>query len=224
MPRAKPKHTLTPKQERFALEWLVDFNATQAAIRAGYSPRTANEQGAALLAKPSIHALVQRKRQQLMHRTELTAERIIEEYRRIALADARSVMSWGPGGVLIKRSEDLTDEEAAAISEVSEVPTKEGTVFRVKFHSKTEALKALSQHLGLFDGHQGDGLAANVTTINNTLVVAASVADLATVARILQEAGVFALPSGTPAPIVEGEVRDVTPGVNGNGTNGNSHA
>ena len=53
---------MTAKQERFVEEYLIDLNATQAAIRAGYSPKTANEQGARLLAKVSVQTAISRLR------------------------------------------------------------------------------------------------------------------------------------------------------------------
>ncbi len=155
----RTKSGLTPKQERFALEWLIDFNATQAAVRAGYSPRTANEQGARLLAKASVQALVAKQRDKFMRKADVSKERVIEEYRRIAFAEPRAVMTWGPSGVILKESSELTEDEAAAVAEVAEVPTREGVAVRIKMHSKTEALKALAQHLGLFDGHTGEGAA-----------------------------------------------------------------
>lgn len=54
-----PKRLLTPKQDMFVREYLIDLNATQAAIRAGYSAKTANEQGARLLAHVSVKAAIQ---------------------------------------------------------------------------------------------------------------------------------------------------------------------
>ncbi len=77
---------LTPKQERFVAEYLIDLNATQAAIRAGYSARTANEQGARLLAKASIKTAIQVLQAERANRVELTAEwvltRLMNEARR----------------------------------------------------------------------------------------------------------------------------------------------
>ena len=76
--------TLTPKQQRFVEEYLVDFNATRAAARAGYSPRTANEQGARLLAKASVCEAVEAGKAELAERTLVTAEEVIEGLKREA--------------------------------------------------------------------------------------------------------------------------------------------
>ncbi len=70
--------TLNPKQARFVEEYLVDLNATQAAIRAGYSKKTANEQGARLLAKVSVRKAVAEARQARSERTEITQDEVIE--------------------------------------------------------------------------------------------------------------------------------------------------
>ncbi len=70
---------LTPKQSTFVDEYLVDMNATQAAIRAGYSPRTANEQGAQLLAKLSIQEAIARHVKAREQRTQITADKVLTD-------------------------------------------------------------------------------------------------------------------------------------------------
>ena len=74
---------LTPKQERFVEEYLVDLNATQAAIRAGYSPKTANEQASAMLAKPSIQEAVQAQRAKVSERTMRTVYDVMADIGRV---------------------------------------------------------------------------------------------------------------------------------------------
>lgn len=68
---------LTPKQQRFVEEYLIDLNATQAAIRAGYSEKTANEQGARLLANVSVAESVQAAVEKRSERTEITADYVL---------------------------------------------------------------------------------------------------------------------------------------------------
>ncbi|MGO4840156.1 terminase small subunit, partial [Rhizobiaceae sp. 2RAB30] len=70
---------LTPKQARFVEEYLIDLNATQAAIRAGYSQRYANDQAAQLLTKPQIRAAIDRKKVSRSERTEVTSDRVLRE-------------------------------------------------------------------------------------------------------------------------------------------------
>jgi phage terminase small subunit len=68
---------LTAKQTNFVEEYLIDLNATQAAIRAGYSEKTANEQGARLLAKVSVHAAVETALAARSQRTEITQDMVV---------------------------------------------------------------------------------------------------------------------------------------------------
>src|SRR5919197_2742959 len=90
--RAKATRSeLTPKQARFCAEYLIDLNATQAAIRAGYSPRTANEQGARLLAHVSIAAAISQAKQAQAERTGITADRVLQEIARLAFVDIRKL-------------------------------------------------------------------------------------------------------------------------------------
>ena len=68
---------LTPKQKRFVSEYLIDLNATQAAIRAGYSQKTANEQGARLLANASVQAAITEAIEQREKRTQITQDYVL---------------------------------------------------------------------------------------------------------------------------------------------------
>jgi len=141
---------LTPKQARFVEEYLVDLNATQAAIRAGYSAKTANEQGARLLANVSVRSALSEAMQSRSKRTEITQDRVLKEIAKIAFGDARAVMKWGPGGVRLKESSELTDDEAAFVSEVSESTSATGGSLKLKTNDKVGALKLLGDHLGMF--------------------------------------------------------------------------
>ena len=91
------KPTLTPRQERFAAEYSKDLNATQAAIRAGYSPQSARTQAADLLTNPNIASAIAEAQAARSRRTEVTADRVVLELARVAFGDPRRVMSWGPG-------------------------------------------------------------------------------------------------------------------------------
>lgn len=75
---------LTEKQKRFCDEYLIDLNATQAAIRAGYSARTANEQGARLLANVSVQEYIARKMAERSRRTGVNQDRVVLELAKIA--------------------------------------------------------------------------------------------------------------------------------------------
>ena len=77
---------------------------------------------------------------------DVTAERVIQEYARIAFADLRRLADWGPNGFVLKLPQDLSDADAAAISEI--VSGSSGP--RIKLYDKKAALDALARHLGLF--------------------------------------------------------------------------
>jgi phage terminase small subunit len=76
---------LTPKQERFVDEYMIDLNATQAAIRAGYSERTAAETGYENLRKPQIADEIAKRQQKHAEKAEMTVEWVLQQYRDIIL-------------------------------------------------------------------------------------------------------------------------------------------
>jgi phage terminase small subunit len=75
---------MTPKQQRFVEEYLIDLNGTQAAIRAGYSARTANEQAARLLANASVADAVREAQAKRSERTEITADYVLKGIHEVA--------------------------------------------------------------------------------------------------------------------------------------------
>lgn len=141
---------LTDKQAAFVAEYLVDLNATQAAIRAGYSERTAYRIGAELLQKTSVAEAIAAGQAKRAQRVEITADRVVAELAKIAFADPRDLMEWGPDGVKLKASADLTEEQAASVAEVSETTTKDGGSLKLKKHDKVKALELLGRHIGMF--------------------------------------------------------------------------
>lgn len=137
---------LTPKQARFVEEYLVDLNATQAAIRAGYSQKMAGRIGFQLLEKTGIQTAIQASQIERSARTGVTADRVVQEIARVAFASLRDVMTWGPAGALVRPDNEITIEAAAAIAEVAE--TKDGV--KVKLHNKIAALEQLAKHVGIY--------------------------------------------------------------------------
>ena len=92
-----PQLGLNPKQQRFVDEYLVDLNATQAAIRAGYSVDTAGSIGHENLKKPEIQLAIAEARKQQQERTGITADRVLREIAHVALADARELVEVKTG-------------------------------------------------------------------------------------------------------------------------------
>jgi phage terminase small subunit len=83
---------LTPKQEAFVKEYLLDLNATQAAIRAGYSAKTAKEQGGRLLTKVPVMRALSKAQIKRAERVEITADMVLQQWWAIATADPNSVV------------------------------------------------------------------------------------------------------------------------------------
>ena len=141
---------MTPKQAMFVQEYLIDLNATRAAIAAGYSPKTAYSIGQRLLKHVEIQGALEEAMKKREQRTEITQDRILRELARIAFADPRNVFEWGPGGVTLRDSASLSDDDAAAVAEVSQTITDSGGSTKGKMYDKQRALELLGRHLGMF--------------------------------------------------------------------------
>jgi phage terminase small subunit len=150
---------LTPKQARFVQEYLIDLNAAQAAIRAGYSAKTARVIGHEILTKPDIAAAIEKAMAERAERTRLTADWVVEELRKLAGANMLDYMKSTPQGDPYLDFSALTRDQGAALHEVTVEDYVEGrgedarAVKRVKFrlHDKQVALVSLGRHLGIFD-------------------------------------------------------------------------
>ena len=141
---------MTPKQERFVQEYLVDLNATRAAIAAGYSKKTAYSIGQENLNKHEIKNAINEAMKKREQRTEITQDRILRELARIAFADPRSIAEWGNGTMTLKDSSSLSDDDAVAVSEVSQTITDGKASIKAKMYDKQRALELLGRHLGMF--------------------------------------------------------------------------
>lgn len=141
---------LTAKQKRFIEEYLIDLNATQAAIRAGYSPNSAREIGYENLNKPHIRAHVDKAIAERSRRTGINAERVIIELARIGLINPGNLINFGMATV---RGEATEDDLAAIQSvKVKTIPTEGGDITEreVRLYDKNRALELLGRHLGMF--------------------------------------------------------------------------
>lgn len=146
---------LTEKQKRFVAEYLIDLNATQAAIRAGYKNADIGRQ---LITKNNVSAAIQAAMGKRAQRTEITQDRVLEELARVAFtngAEFARVVTVRPDDdgppiqcVELTETDQLTPEKRAAISGIKQ--TKFG--IEVAACDKLKALELLGRHLGLFDG------------------------------------------------------------------------
>lgn len=142
--------TLSEKRVAFVREYLVDLNATQAAIRAGYSPRSAASTGERLLRNAEIREAIQQAQRERACRLDVTADGVVRELARIGLSDVRNYVEWGPNGVILRESATLSEDAARAVAEVVQTTNESGVNVRVKLHPKVAALDRLGRHLNLF--------------------------------------------------------------------------
>jgi len=158
--------SLTPKQERFVAEYLIDLNATQAAIRAGYSEKTATEQGSRLLTNVKVQEAIAKGQNKTAAKLEITKERIVEELAKIGFSNMLDYMRAGTDGDPYLDFSNLTREQAAALAEVTVEDFKDGRgedardVRRIKFklHDKKGALVDMAKMLGfMIEKHEHSG-------------------------------------------------------------------
>ena len=147
---------LTEKQKRFVEEYLIDLNATQAAIRAGYSPKTANEQGTQNLAKLSIQDAVAKAMAERSRRTGINQDRVLQELAKLAFVKITDVIDTENA----KIKSGAKEEDLACIQAVKIKPNEWGTEREVKLCDKRSALELLGKHLGMFK----DNLSLTVDT------------------------------------------------------------
>lgn len=149
---------LTEKQQRFVDEYLIDLNATQAAIRAGYSARTANEQGSQNLAKLSIQQAIAERMAERSKRTGINQDRVVLELAKIAFVKMTDLVD-SQGRI----RESAADDDLACIESIkykeSESDTGASVEREVKIASKLKALELLGKHLGMWN----DKIDVNIT-------------------------------------------------------------
>lgn len=138
---------MTPRRQLFVEHYAGSWNATQSAMNAGYSAKTAYSQGQQLLKKVVIQEALAKEVKRMRTENAITVDRVLEEYRRIAFAQTTDMVTVKGGWVTIADTDDLTVEQKAAISEIHQM--KEGGV-KVRFHSKIAALEALGKYFALF--------------------------------------------------------------------------
>jgi phage terminase small subunit len=141
--------SLTEKQKRFADEYLIDLNAKQSAIRAGYSPKSAEQQGSTLLSNPKVSAYISERMARHSARTGVNQERIIRELARIAFLDPTTLVNMNDATIKGDASED--DRAAIASVKVKEVTGDFESIEReVKFADKIKALELLGKRFAMW--------------------------------------------------------------------------
>lgn len=143
---------LTDKQQRFCEEYLIDMNATQAAIRAGYSGKTAQAIGAENLTKPLIKKFISDAQKEASKKLGVTADMVKAELKKIGFSN---IQNYFEGDLTPKDLLKIPARRAAAIASIKKtVTTYEGgktEVVEFKLHNKVQSLELLGKHLGFFE-------------------------------------------------------------------------
>lgn len=142
---------MTEKQKRFVEEYLIDLNATQAAIRAGYKVDNARQTATENLAKPYIAEAIEKALAERSRRTGINQDRVIQELAKIAFVNITDVVN---GDCEILPDADEADLAAIESVKVKTIPTKSGETGierEVKLSSKLKALELLGKHLGMWN-------------------------------------------------------------------------
>jgi len=147
---------LTANQQAFVQEYLIDLNATQAAIRAGYSEATAYSIGNELLKKPEIQETLQKAMKDREQRVEITQDRVLKEYARLGFFDPRKLFNSDGSP---REIQDLDDDTASVLAGLDVMEVYEGTgesrrfvgySKKYKLADKKGALDSIAKHLGMF--------------------------------------------------------------------------
>ena len=153
MKKPSNKHNYKNRVNMFAKEYVVDFNGTQAAIRVGYSARTAKVTAAKLLTDPNVSRLVAKEIEKRSKRVELTADKVLRELANIVFYDPRAL--YDEDGTL-KSVPSLDADTAKPIIEHIILDVKRDddsgstiTTRKVKTESKLRAIELAMKHLGL---------------------------------------------------------------------------
>jgi phage terminase small subunit len=154
------KRGLTPKALKFVQEYLIDLNATQAAIRSGYAPKRADATAYNLLRKTEIQAALNVARQELSAKSGITPEKVIQGFADLAFSDLADC--YDENGNL-KNIHDIPKPARMALAGVKvyeefagkgEERTKIGETKRVRLWDKHKGLESLAKHFGLYDADQ----------------------------------------------------------------------
>lgn len=141
---------LTLKQQRFVEEYLIDLNATQAAIRAGYSAKRASEIGHQLLQKTTVSEAISKALAARSRRTGINQDRVLLELAKVAFLNPTDVINMDEATI----RGDASREDTAAIAsvKVKRIPTEGGDIVEreIKTYDKLKALELLGKHLGMF--------------------------------------------------------------------------
>jgi phage terminase small subunit len=141
---------LSPKRRRFVEEYLIDLNAAQAAVRAGYSTRNADTVSHRLMQSDSVKAAISEGLKAKAEAAAIKAEAVVKELAVVGFSNVDNFLTFPDGEIVLRSSETIPREIKGAISEISSTHTQHGTNIKLKLHNKVNALETLSRLLGFF--------------------------------------------------------------------------
>lgn len=199
--------TLTPKQQQFVREYLIDLNGAAAYRRAGYASKNPDVDAAKLLVKPSISAAIQRAQFARARRTEITADLVLRELAKLGLANMLDYLQITPDGLCRVDLSQVSHEQFAAIQELTVEESTEGAVdnsyrvrrVKLKLADKKGPLELLGKHLGLFTRVEITGANGGPITVRNLTIEELMQLDDAELAR-MQSAAIAAHPAALSEP------------------------
>jgi len=131
---------LTPKQKRFAKEYLVDMNATQAAIRAGYSKRSAEMTGSRMMRNDKVQEAVEKGLEKINKRLEKDQVDVRREIDNLAFMNAGDLFEIKDGKIRVKEFDKLTPDQRACL-DIAVTETEDGVTVQVRMGDKLGALR-----------------------------------------------------------------------------------
>ena len=155
-----PETTANRRRHRFVLEYVIDLNGAAAAVRAGYSRSKAGGRASELLRRPDVQTMIRAELQHRDERTRVTGDRVVRELARIAFADPSRIAKWGPDGVELVHSDDMTEDDKAAVKWISVGGRKGARAQRFEMHDKLAALEILARMTGVLTRGGGKGRSA----------------------------------------------------------------
>lgn len=170
---------LAPMQVKFVAEYLKDLHATNAAIRAGYSEKTAQEQGSRLLSNVMVQEALARAQARYLQNADVTAERVVDELALIGFSDIGDIIDFTGADPKLRAACDIPERARRAISSVKVKRYAEGSgefareveVTEFKLWDKLAALEKLARRLKLIEDEDEDEKAKTVTYVEINLSV-----------------------------------------------------
>lgn len=139
---------MNAKQQRFIDEYLIDFNATRAALVAGYSNKTARAQGARLLTNANVKAEIDKRKAETVEALQITREQVVQELASLGFANLTDFIELNESReIQLKSLEDIPTDKLKALSSLE--VSKNG--LKVKLYDKIRALETLGRYTGLLD-------------------------------------------------------------------------